>query len=349
MIVHVDVAQGGYDVVIDDGARHQLAELVERRASKARRVVIVSSASLVSKPWFDVDSGRDQYVVTVGEGERAKSLGEVKELLEKIAGLHLSREDVIVGVGGGAITDLTGFAASIYLRGIALVQIPTSLVGQVDAAIGGKTGVNLDAGKNLAGTFYQPLGVLCDVSVLTTLDERERLSGLGEVAKCWLLEGRGAEDLHHVSLLTLVERSVRLKAALVSEDEREAGSRVLLNYGHTLAHAMEKIALARNFDELRHGEAVAVGLAYAIRLARELGRVSDRDVSMSDEVLAVLGLDRALSMNYDVDELIAAMRHDKKAHHDLSFVLASSNGFSLVANVDERIVRTVLQRFQGEQ
>jgi 5-deoxy-5-amino-3-dehydroquinate synthase len=349
MIVHVDVAPGGYDVVIDDGARHQLAELVERRAPKARRVVIVSSASLVTQPWFDVDSGRDQYVVTVGEGERAKSLGEVEVLLEKIASLRLSRDDVIVGVGGGAITDLTGFAASIYLRGIALVQIPTSLVGQVDAAIGGKTGVNLAAGKNLAGTFYQPLGVLCDVSVLTTLGERERLSGLGEVAKCWLLEGCGAEELRHVSLLTLVERSVRLKAALVSEDEREAGSRVLLNYGHTLAHAMEKIALTRNVDELRHGEAVAVGLAYAIRLARELGRVTDRDVLMSDEVLAVLGLDRKLSLNYDVDELIAAMRHDKKAHHDLSFVLASPSGFSLVANVDERSVRSVLQRFQGEQ
>jgi len=148
---------------------------------------------------------------------------------------RLSRDDVVVAVGGGAITDLVGFAAAVYLRGVALVQVPTSLVGQVDAAVGGKTGVNLLAGKNLVGAFYQPLGVLCDTSVLSTLATRDRLSGLGEVAKCWLLENRDVESLRASSLTELIEMAVNLKVALVAVDEREGGSRVLLNYGHTLA------------------------------------------------------------------------------------------------------------------
>ncbi len=187
----------------------------------------------------------------------------------------------MVAVGGGAVTDLVGFAAAVYLRGVGVVQIPTSLVGQVDAAIGGKTGINLRAGKNLVGSFHQPLGVLCDTSVLSSLPERERRSGLGEVAKCWILESRDVVSLHRASLTELIEVSAGLKVGIVSDDEREGGRRVLLNYGHTLAHALEKIALARNEDELRHGEAVAIGLAFAARLARALDRVDDDVVDLS--------------------------------------------------------------------
>jgi 5-deoxy-5-amino-3-dehydroquinate synthase len=346
--IGVELGDRRYDVVVRDGARDDLKTLLDERAPAARTVAIVTSSSLETAPWFDLTSGRDQFIVLVPDGEAAKSVEVLGALLEDLAELRLSRDDVIVAMGGGAITDLAGFAAATYLRGVALVQIPTSLVGQVDAAIGGKTGVNLRAGKNLAGAFYQPLGVLCDTSTLATLPERERRSGLGEIAKCWLLEERGVEDLRAASLTSLIEMSVALKAQLVAGDEREGSSRALLNYGHTLGHALEKIALRRDVDELRHGEAVAIGLAFAARLARALERVSDDEIAYHDEVLDVLGLDGALPQAFGVDELVEAMAFDKKGRHDLRFVLAGPGGYELVAGVEPSLVSTVLRQFKGE-
>jgi 5-deoxy-5-amino-3-dehydroquinate synthase len=348
MNVTVDLAERSYDVVVGDGARHSLAELIARRTPHARCAAIVTSPSLATQPWFDLSCGVEQVVVLVAEGESAKTLSSYGQLLETLAEHRLSRDDVVVGVGGGAITDLAGFAAASYLRGVALVQVPTSLVAQVDAAIGGKTGVNLPAGKNLVGAFYQPQGVLCDTSVLDTLPERERRSGLGEVAKCWLLDGRDAKDLAATPLIDLIELSVRLKSSVVSNDEREGDIRALLNYGHTLAHALEAITLAENPDELRHGEAVAIGLAFAARLARALHRVGDNVVANHDAVLDALGLERRLADHFDVDELLEAMSHDKKARHDLSFVLDGPDGFSLVSGVEPSVVRATLERLKGE-
>jgi 5-deoxy-5-amino-3-dehydroquinate synthase len=348
VIFTVELERAPYDVVVEDGARERLAALIAEKTPRAKSAVVVTSSSLAEQPWFDISSGLEQFTLFVPEGESAKSLSALEELLEAFAERRLSRDDVVVAVGGGAITDLVGFAAAVYLRGVALVQIPTSLVGQVDAAVGGKTGVNLHAGKNLVGAFYQPLGVLCDTSVLSTLAARERLSGLGEVAKCWLLENRDVESLRRSSLTELIEMAVSLKVALVAVDEREGGSRVLLNYGHTLAHALEKLALRRGPDELRHGEAVAIGLAFAARLARALGRVGDDVVEHHDEVLRVLGLEGRLPARYDTDDLLEAMTFDKKARHDLSFVLAGPQGYTLVTGLDRAVVANVLEHFKGE-
>jgi 5-deoxy-5-amino-3-dehydroquinate synthase len=344
----VELAERSYDVVVRDGARDQLAALIADRAPRATSVVVVTSASLAKQPWFTFASGLEQFTVMAPEGESAKTMEALVDLLEAFAERRLSRDDVVVAVGGGAITDLAGFAAATYLRGVALVQIPTSLVGQVDAAIGGKTGVNLAAGKNLVGAFYQPLGVLCDTSLLKTLAARERLSGLGEVAKCWLLEKRSVEDLREASFDSLIQMAVGLKVAIVGADEREGSTRVLLNYGHTLAHALEKLALRRGPDELRHGEAVAIGLAFASRLARALDRIGDDEVKYHDEVLATLELDGRLARDYDTDELIEAMTFDKKARHDLAFVLAGVDGYSLVTGIDRELVANVLERFKGD-
>jgi len=348
MIVPVDLGDRSYDVVLEEGARHRLSGLIAHRTPKAKAAALVTSASLSAQPWFDLESGLVQHVLTVPDGESAKTLGSLEHLLEQLADLELSRDDVIVGVGGGAVTDLAGFAAAVYLRGIALVQVPTSLVGQVDAAIGGKTAVNLHAGKNLVGAFFQPIGVLCDFDTLATLPERERVGGLGEVAKCWLLEGGCAAELAEVSLHDLIAMSVRLKASIVSADEREGGRRALLNYGHTLAHALEKVSLARDVDELRHGEAVAIGLAFAIRLARALDRVAVSEVERHDEVLAALGLSWRIPENYPTSTLLEAMEHDKKAHHDLTFVLAGAEGFDVVRGVDASLVERTLEEFRGE-
>lgn len=348
MRVKVDLGRRSYDVVMGEGARHELQTLLEERVPHARVAAIITSPSLRSRPWFDVVTGVEQHVIEVPDGEAAKGWSTLERVCESLADLGLSRQDVVVGVGGGAVTDLAGFASAIYLRGLALVQIPTSLVGQVDAAIGGKTAVNLRAGKNLVGAFHQPVGVLCDTEVLATLPERERIAGFGEVAKCWLLEDRRADSLSSASLSDLVALSVQLKAGIVMLDEHESGQRALLNYGHTLGHALEILALERGADELRHGEAVAVGLAFAVRLARAMNRVGALEVENHDAVLRTLGLSLHVPAYASTEALVRFMGHDKKAHHDLTFVLPGASGFEVVHHVPPTLVRDVLDKFRGE-
>lgn len=348
MRVAVELGPRSYDVAIGPGVRHELAGLLAERAPRARGAALVTTEPLRAQPWFDLSTGLDETVVTVPDGEAAKTLDSLGDLLERLAGANLSRDDVVVAVGGGALCDLAGLAAALYRRGVGVAHVATSLVAQVDAAIGGKTAVNLAAGKNLVGAFHQPLGVLCDTEVLATLSAREVRDGLAEVAKCWLLEGRPAEAVASAGLVERVGAAVSLKARVVAADEREGGERALLNYGHTLAHALEALALARG-DDLRHGEAVAVGLAFAARLARALGRVDDARVAYHDAVLGAFGLDVAGAPRYDPDELLALMARDKKAHHDLTFVLDGPSGFATVPGVDPDVVRGVLARFEEER
>jgi len=348
VIVTVDLERRPYDVVLAHGARHLVHAFIASNCPNAQSRVVITTRSLRAMPWFDFVAGLGAEVIEVPEGESAKTFATLEGVCERLAALGLSRSDVIIGVGGGAITDLAGFAAAVYLRGIDVVLVPTTLVGQVDAAIGGKTAVNLKAGKNLVGAFHQPLGVFCDFETLETLPERERLSGLGEVAKCWLLEGHDANGLDAVSLGDLIEMSVTLKARIVATDEFEGGQRAFLNYGHTLGHAIEVLALARDTDELRHGEAVGVGIAYAVRLAHALGRVEADRIVEHDEVLRVLGLHRRVPSDLASSDIIAVMGHDKKAHHDLTFVLAGANGFEVVHDIDPGVVLRVLESFRGE-
>lgn len=348
MRIRVDLAERSYDVAVGAGVRHELAALVAERAPRARRAALVASDVVAGQPWFDVTTGLDEVAVRVVDGEAAKTIDHLGALLESLASANLSRDDLVVAVGGGAVCDLVGFAASVYRRGVGVVHVATSLLAQVDAAIGGKTGVNLAAGKNLAGTFHQPLGVLCDTEVLRTLPTREICNGLAEVAKCWLIEGRPVGDVAGADLAARIETAVILKAAVVSGDEREGGRRAVLNYGHTLAHALETLALERG-DDLRHGEAVAAGLAFAARLSHALGRVDDARVDYHDRVLAAFELERFAPPRYDVDRLVEAMSRDKKAHHDLTFVLDGPDGVETVAGVDPGIVRRVLGQFEEER
>ncbi len=205
-------------------------------------------------------------VFEIGVGESSKSLTTLEGLMRSFARIGLTRNDVVVGVGGGMVTDVAGFAAASWHRGIPVVHVSTSLLGMVDAAIGGKTGVNLPEGKNLVGAFWQPSGVVCDLDALATLPPREMRCGLGEMAKYHFLTG---DDLLSMELDERIARCVEIKAEIVAADEREGGRRALLNYGHTLAHALE----TATDHELAHGEAVAIGLVYAAELAHELGRI----------------------------------------------------------------------------
>ncbi len=344
MRIPVPVGDAAYDVLVGPGVRSRLTEVVATRAG-ARAAAIVTVPGLREQPWFDLTTGLEETVLEVPDGERAKTLDHVEELCESFAAAELSRDDVVVAVGGGAVTDLAGFAAAVYLRGVSVVHVPTTLLALVDASVGGKTGANLRAGKNLVGAFHQPLAVLGDTETLATLPARERRSGLGEVAKCWLLDGRDGPAAAAASEMELIEVAVRLKARVVAADEREQGARALLNYGHTLGHAIERVVLDRDPDELRHGEAVAIGIAFAVRLAERLGRVDAATVAEHDGVLASLGLASALPEDLDPERLLDFMTRDKKARHDLRFVLPGPQGFEVVAGVDEGEVRRALEEF----
>jgi len=342
--VTVTPGQGApYDVVVGAGASGELAPIVAARVPAATHAVVVTDVTVGGTPWFSrLDPGLPFEVVTVEPGERAKTLGTLERLCGALARAGLARGDVVVAVGGGVVTDLAGFAAAVFHRGTAYVTVATSLLGQVDAAIGGKTGVNLAEGKNLVGAFWHPVGVVCDTSLLGTLPAREWASGRGEMAKYAFLGEPGLADL---DIDDQVARCVARKAAFVAADEREEGPRALLNYGHTLGHALEAAALAHGAD-VRHGEAVAVGLRYAALLARRLGRIGDDGVGRHDEILGRFGLSGRLPAaltGLDPAELVTYMRRDKKAAHDLTFVLDGPRGPEVVHGVPVDEVRSALE------
>jgi 5-deoxy-5-amino-3-dehydroquinate synthase len=326
--VTVDLGDRAYPVVVGDGARHELASLVPGRA---RRAAVVTQEGL----GIDVDPGIEHRVFTIGQGEEAKSLATVGDLCSAFARWGLTRADVVVAVGGGLVTDVAGFAAATYHRGVPVVHVATTLLGQIDAAIGGKTGVNLPEGKNLVGAFWQPSAVVCDTEVLATLPPREMRSGLGELAKYHFL---GGGDLDALPLDERVAACVAIKAEVVSSDEREGGRRAILNYGHTLGHAIE---IAGRF-ELRHGEAVAIGLVFAAELAHRMGRIPSDRVAEHRRVVAAYDLPGALPDSLDDDEVMAALARDKKAVDGLTFVLDGPNGVEVVDDVDPDLVRTTL-------
>jgi 5-deoxy-5-amino-3-dehydroquinate synthase len=316
----VELGERAYPVVVGAGARQLVGELLPEGT---RRVALVTQAGIP----LDVDPGVEHRVFTIGEGEAAKTLATVEALTRQWAAWGLSRADAVVAVGGGVVTDVAGFAAAVYHRGIPVVHVPTTLLGQVDAAIGGKTGVNLPEGKNLVGSFWQPAAVVCDVEALATLPEREFRSGLGELAKYHFL---GGGNLDSVALPERVVRSVAIKAEVVASDEREGGRRALLNYGHTLAHALE---IAGSFD-LRHGEAVAIGLVFAAELARALGRIDGDRVSEHRRVVTAYGLPTTLPAGADPEQLVELMGRDKKALRGLTFVLDGPDGIEVVTGID---------------
>jgi 5-deoxy-5-amino-3-dehydroquinate synthase len=333
--VEVAVPGGAYPVVVGAGARKELAALVPEGT---KRVAVVTQAGI----GVDVDPGREHEVFTVSDGEAAKSLATVEELCRAWSRWGLTRKDAVVAVGGGVVTDVGGFAAAVYHRGVPVVHVPTTLLGMVDAAIGGKTGVNLPEGKNLVGAFWQPSAVVCDTDTLATLPERERRSGAGEMAKYHFLTG---DDLSGLPIDERVAACVRIKADVVAADEREDPSntrgRAALNYGHTLAHALET---AGRYD-LRHGEAVAIGLMYAAELARLLGRIDDARVTAHERVVAGdYGLATALPPGVDHGELVMLIARDKKAVDGLTFVLDGPGGMEVVAGVSPDDARTALDR-----
>ncbi len=325
----VDLGDRSYPILIGAGTRHELARLLPPSAKKA---VIVTQQSIADAGWVEgLDPGVPSNTVLIGEGEEHKTLATVEMLCRRFAQMELSRSDVVVAVGGGIVTDVAGFAAAAYHRGTAYVNIATSLLAQVDAAIGGKTGVNLPEGKNLVGAFWQPSAVLCDTETLTSLPPREWACGRGEMAKYAFL---GEAPTPDQDIDEQVARCVAIKAEVVAADEREGDRRMILNYGHTLGHALEGADLDRGHGwDLRHGEAVAIGLVFAANLAERLGRIDADRVKEHRAVVAGYDLPADLPAGADAGELLTFMSRDKKAHQDLTFVLDGPNGVEPVHGV----------------
>lgn len=336
--VTVPLGDRSYPVIVGRGAVGEVAEFIPRAA---RRAVIVTQEGVpLSAEVADAlaAAGITPAVRTIGQGEAAKSLATIGDLSSSFAEVGLTRHDVVVAVGGGMVTDVAGFAAACWHRGTPVVHVATSLLAMVDAAIGGKTGVNLPQGKNLVGAFWQPSGVICDLDALDTLPEREWRCGLGEMAKYHFLTG---DDLLALELDERIARCVEIKAEVVAADEREGGRRALLNYGHTFAHALEIATEHR----IAHGEAVAIGLLFEAELAAELGRIDDGRVDDHRRVvIEAYELSHDLPAGLDGDGLMALMQRDKKALTALTFVLDGADGLEVVADVPETAVRAVLDR-----
>ena len=323
-----------YDVVVGHDLADRLPQLL---GVGVQRVAVVFSdelAELVNPVLDSLAAAYDVMVLRVPDGERAKKAAVAASCWEALGEAGFTRSDAIVTFGGGATTDLGGFVAATWLRGVKVVHVPTTLLAMVDAAVGGKTGINTRSGKNLVGSFHEPAGVVCDLTLLDSLPRAELVAGLGEVLKCGFIADPAILDLvesHDAAAITpdssvlrqLVERAVRVKVEVVAADLRETGGveghpgREVLNYGHTLAHAIERTEDYR----IRHGEAVAIGCVYVAELAARAGTLGPDVVARHHEAFARVGL----PTSYDrasFDQLHAAMRIDKKARgSQLRFVV----------------------------
>lgn len=323
--IPVKLKHNGYEVLIGAGLLQRAGRELHRNLRSENSQIFVVTSPNVRRHWGDqleqsLKGEKLSYcLLEMNDGEPAKRLEAVERLAERMVRAGADRKTLLVAFGGGVVGDCVGFLASIFLRGIPVVQIPTTVLAQVDASIGGKTGVNLDAGKNLIGTFHQPKTVLIDPAILETLDDREFRAGLYESLKCGVIRDcklfefmtRQREKIlkHDRSALErVIVDSVRVKAQVVAADERESGLRRILNFGHTIGHALEA---ATGYTQLLHGEAVAWGMIAATAIARDTGFCEPR---AADQIMkGIVGYGQVPRANAGIDEIMALLKSDKKS------------------------------------
>jgi 3-dehydroquinate synthase len=340
--INVDLADRSYPIHIGDGILERAHELVPLDIKK-RRLFLLYDRAVESHARRLVAALGDVTMKAMEGGEPTKSWDHLESVTDWLLENNVDRKSVLLVMGGGVIGDLGGFAAAVTLRGIPFIQIPTTLLAQVDSSVGGKTGINTAQGKNLAGAFYQPIAVLCDTATLKTLPPRELMAGYAEIVKYGLLGSRefyewleaNGEDILALDpdvLIDAIETSCSMKAEIVGDDERESagGNRALLNLGHTFAHALE--AAAGYDGRLLHGEAVSIGLNLAHRLCVRMGICSGQDASRVENHLKSLGLKTEISqitpsLTQDADQIVSLMSHDKKASGGkIAFILTRGIG-----------------------
>ena len=322
-------AERSYEVLLDINYSQEISKLAN---SRSRVAVVFSEAMKERIPSFE--SGDTEFIyLPIPDGEQGKSTKVLAQAWNWLGAAGFTRSDLVIGIGGGAVTDFAGYLAASWLRGIDWVAVPTTVAGMVDAAVGGKTGINSDYGKNLIGAFHSPIAVLVDVSWLDSLSDRDFAAGLAEVVKCGfikdpvivdLLKNKTLSDIRTNRSLTLelIERSIAVKALVVSGDFKESFDREILNYGHTFGHAVE---LSSQYS-LRHGECVSIGMAYIANLSESLKIITPEIRSLHLEILSKLGLPVSFQ-GTDWPELLAAMKIDKKSRGNvLRFVVISELG-----------------------
>lgn len=360
-IIEVNAASRAYEVVIGQSALGQSADRLARHAPRGRCVIVADTTALAHHRSY-LEHACEAVklkleLIEIEGGERAKTWAGVQALCDRLLDLNLERSEAVIAFGGGTVGDLTGFAAAILKRGAGFIQIPTTLLAQVDSSVGGKTGINTRHGKNLIGAFHQPDLVICDLSLLDTLPEREVLAGYAEIVKAGLiadkplfekLERLGTEAVTGEGLAEAVADAVAFKARIVAEDEREAGVRALLNLGHTFGHAFEAEATK---GALIHGEAVACGIAMAFRYSARLGVCSADDAARVVAHLRAVGLPVSAADlpggPYHADRLLARMADDKKnAGGAITLILARGLG---EAYIDTSADRTTLAAFLKDE
>ncbi|MCA6101985.1 3-dehydroquinate synthase [Bradyrhizobium australafricanum] len=365
--VTVDVALGdrAYDIVIGRDVLQSLGERVAALRPGVRTAIVTDHT--VAKHWLEpteaslAAAGVPTSRIVVEEGEGSKSYATLTEVSEALIAAKIERNDLVIALGGGVVGDLAGFAAAILRRGVDFVQVPTSLLAQVDSSVGGKTGINSPQGKNLIGAFHQPVLVIADTSVLDTLSPRQFRAGYAEVAKYGILGDEAFFawlEKNHTDIFAggagrehAIATSCRAKAGVVSRDERETGERALLNLGHTFGHALE--AATGFSDRLFHGEGVAVGMVLAAEFSAQLGMISSDDAGRIARHLSAVGLPTRLQDIAgfaqeglaDADALLALMAQDKKIKRGkLTFILLEAVGRAVIANnVEPQPVRDFLQ------
>lgn len=343
--LHINLGERSYDIHVGASVLDQAGETIAG-VCKGRAAGVVTNprvGGLYSEQFLHSlkEAGIQGHLITIPAGERYKNLNTVRRVYEQMLDHRIDRTGMVIGLGGGVVGDLAGFVAATYLRGIDLVQVPTSLLAQVDASVGGKVGVNLPRGKNLVGAFYQPKVVLVDTGVLSTLPRVEFRSGLAEVIKhgiilddeffAYLERNLAAvKRLEPDALRFAVERSCVIKAEVVRRDERETGLRAILNYGHTVGHALESLTAYKGY---RHGEVVAIGMLTAALVAREMRIADDSLARRITGILGAAGLPYRPTSDVSRESVIEAMKLDKKvAYGRLRFVLVRQIGSAFVTD-----------------
>lgn len=337
--IRVELQERSYNIAVESGILSSIGKALEK-FEFGRKIAVVSNPTVY--PLFGPaaseslkDAGFEVIEILIPDGEEYKNMASVQKIHEEMLKAGLDRKSAMVALGGGVIGDITGFAASIYMRGIDFIQIPTTLLAQVDSSVGGKTGVNHPLGKNMIGTFWQPRLVWIDIQSLSALPRREFLSGLGEVIKYGVIWDERLFEflevnrervlgLDYDSLEYIIGRSCEIKAEIVSKDERESGIRAILNYGHTIGHAIET---ATGYKNLLHGEAVAIGMCLEAKLARSFGLAEKDMVSRIESLVKTYELPAGPPENLDLEGIISAMSLDKKSVSGrLHFILPEKIG-----------------------
>lgn len=357
-VVKVSLAERSYSILIGNDLLAKLGNECKSLQLGSRCAIISDRrvAPLYAKGALKSlkNAGFDPVLITVPAGETAKSLKTVQTCYDQLAKHRLERKSFIVALGGGVVGDLAGFVAATYLRGIAFAQVPTTLLAQVDSSVGGKVGVNLKAGKNLVGAFYQPKLVLCDLDTLETLPPREFRAGLAEVIKYGIiydakLFARLERDLGKIvardstTLTEVVARCCEIKADVVGQDETESGLRAILNFGHTIGHAIEAIS---GYGKFLHGEAISIGQVAAAKLSARLLGLPQNDVERIQNIFERAGLPTKIKLSAaQLEKLFAAMKLDKKVSGgEIKFVLAERIGsVKWGQRVPDTLVKEVLQ------